>query len=530
VEKLRKEFPRLAIVVDFRDEWLSTTIDLVSFSRSERARRVARNAEASAVTNATAVVAVTEAARREIRARYPQEPDNKFQLIPNGFDSTRVRRSAPSPGPRPGGKIIVTHVGTVYASTDPTTLVEAVQSLPPEVKSRFRLRFIGHIEEPRFREALLQLGRMVELRGFLPQHEALAAMNETDYALLITHDPLNVAAKFYDYIGAGKPILATINPDGEVRRLLEELRAGWWAGSRDVEGIRRLFIEVAAAAMRCSQLTSPISKRSRSMNARFSRNATPGCCIPLREDNASAPHKRRLPSLPEGENSLAQDCGRHAVFPQFGGALAGPVRLSDAARDCPRGRCAGLLSQCKLSVSAQAAQPELRPARRLLQPAGCEGELLRLSRPAAGFPADQRLDGRARSAAARAQLCARSNLQLLSLSRWICRSQIGKALSVPVVVHEHWVRHQQDRRSHLRHAHAHVLREADFLVTVSGDLRSKAVAMGAPPETTRAVINGCDLSVFHVRDRLEARRKIAHRPSREGRRIHWAHGREERAS
>jgi hypothetical protein len=87
---------------------------------------------------------------------------------------------------------------------------------------------------------------MVELRGFLPQHEALAAMNETDYALLITHDPLNVAAKFYDYIGAGKPVLATVNPDGEARRLLEELRAGWWAGSRDVEGIRRLFVEVAS--------------------------------------------------------------------------------------------------------------------------------------------------------------------------------------------------------------------------------------------------------------------------------------------
>jgi hypothetical protein len=28
--------------------------------------------------------------------------------------------------------------------------------------------------------------------------------------------------------------------------LLEELRAGWWAGSRDVEGIRQLFLDAAA--------------------------------------------------------------------------------------------------------------------------------------------------------------------------------------------------------------------------------------------------------------------------------------------
>jgi glycosyltransferase involved in cell wall biosynthesis len=233
-------------VIDFRDEWLSTTIELVSFSRTERALKVARNAEASAVTNATAVVAVTEAARREIRARYPQEPESKFHFLPNGFDATRLVRSAPSEKPRPDGKIIVTYVGTVYASTEPTTLVQALQSLPSEVKSRFRLRFIGHIEEPRFREALLQLGEMVELIGYLPQREALAAMSDTDYVLLITHDPLNVGGKFYDYIGGGKPILGTIIPEGETRRLLEELRAGWWAGNRDVEGIRRLFIDVAA--------------------------------------------------------------------------------------------------------------------------------------------------------------------------------------------------------------------------------------------------------------------------------------------
>ena len=203
MERLRKEFPDLPIVIDFRDEWLVTAFDLVSFlfSRSERARRIAQDAEARAVKNATAVVAVTEAARRVIRSRYPQEPEGKFQLVPNGFDATKLRRSTSAPEPRSDGKIIVTHVGTIYASTEPATLVEALESLPPELRSRFKLRFIGHIEEPRFREALLRLGDMVELKGFMPQREALAAMNETDYVLLINHDPLNVGGKFYDYVG-----------------------------------------------------------------------------------------------------------------------------------------------------------------------------------------------------------------------------------------------------------------------------------------------------------------------------------------
>jgi glycosyltransferase involved in cell wall biosynthesis len=245
VEKLRKDFPQLPIVLDLRDEWITTGSKLSGFSRSEKARAVARKTEATAVANSTAVVTVTEAARLEIRSRYPLEQESKFKLVPNGFDATRLPRSV-LPPPRADGKIVVSYIGSVYESTEPTTLAEAVQSLPPEVKSRFTLRFIGYIEEPRYREALLQLGNMVELIGFLPQSEALAAMNQTDYVLLVTHDPLNVSAKFYDYIGAGKPILATVHPHGEVRDMIENLRVGWWAASRDAEGIRRLFLEAAA--------------------------------------------------------------------------------------------------------------------------------------------------------------------------------------------------------------------------------------------------------------------------------------------
>jgi glycosyltransferase involved in cell wall biosynthesis len=247
-ERLRKEFPNLPIVLDFRDEWLATAFDVASFqfSLSERAHDFAVKAEAAAVKAATTVVAVTEAARRAMRGRYPQEPESKFLLVPNGYDATRVQRSAPSAEPRPDGKIIVTYVGTVYTSTEPTRLVEALQSLPPEVKARFLFRFIGHIDEPRYREALLGLGEMVELKGYLPQREALALMNETDYVLLITHDRLNISAKFYDYVGSGKPILACVHPESDARRLLDELRAGWSADGRDPASMKQLFLDTAA--------------------------------------------------------------------------------------------------------------------------------------------------------------------------------------------------------------------------------------------------------------------------------------------
>ena len=86
--------------------------------------------------------------------------------------------------------------------------------------------------------------------------------------------------------------------------------------------------------------------------------------------------------------------------------------------------------------------------------------------------------------------------------------KIGKALSVPVVAKGIGsdINRIGDPISAL-HTRT-VLREADFLITVSDNLRKKAVAMGASAEKTRAIVNGCDLSVFHIRDRLEARQKL----------------------
>jgi glycosyltransferase involved in cell wall biosynthesis len=93
--------------------------------------------------------------------------------------------------------------------------------------------------------------------------------------------------------------------------------------------------------------------------------------------------------------------------------------------------------------------------------------------------------------------------------------KIGQALSVPVVAMSIGsdINRIGDRVSAM-HTRT-VLREADFLVTVSDDLRKKAIMMGASPKRARSIINGCDLSIFHVRDRMEARQKLCIDPAAE---------------
>ncbi len=239
--RLRRQFPHLKIVLDFRDEWLNTTLHLLSLNASSRARAVAERTERQAVAVADTVVAVTEAARDAMRARYPEQPANKFVSISNGYDgepstvpATPVVKAADEP-------VTITYLGSLYGTTEPTSFVEAVLGLPPELRARLRLRFVSHFERPVYRQTLDRLGSMAEISGFLPQAEALRLLDATDYVLLLSHDPVNVSAKFYDYLRSGKPILAAVHPEGDVRRRLEETRAGRWADIRDVAAIRDLL-------------------------------------------------------------------------------------------------------------------------------------------------------------------------------------------------------------------------------------------------------------------------------------------------
>lgn len=86
--------------------------------------------------------------------------------------------------------------------------------------------------------------------------------------------------------------------------------------------------------------------------------------------------------------------------------------------------------------------------------------------------------------------------------------QIGKKLGIPVVSKSIGSDVNRITNPIVRMHTRTLLREADYLISVSEDMRRKMVEMGARPQKTLAVVNGCDLSVFHVRDRAEARRQL----------------------
>jgi glycosyltransferase involved in cell wall biosynthesis len=125
----------------------------------------------------------------------------------------------------------ITHLGEIYANRDPAPVLEAIRSLGstrgPKGLS-VQVRFIGRLQaaQKRLEEAIRTGGLedTVELCGQIPYSASLQAMVQADVLLLLDSPgrKAGVPAKLYEYIGAGRPILALAESDGDVAWVLRE--------------------------------------------------------------------------------------------------------------------------------------------------------------------------------------------------------------------------------------------------------------------------------------------------------------------
>jgi glycosyltransferase involved in cell wall biosynthesis len=248
--KLKREFPQIKLIADFRDEWLTFYLKDFDFQNSPHTRRRAEQIERETVEASDLVVAVTESSLQEIRQRYPDQPDAKFVCVHNGYDPDIVTPFPPHR--RIDGKVIVVHVGTVYKTASPQYYLDALDALPAEIRSRFETRFIGRISEE-LRELLQNRKSEIKMLGFMPQKQALQEVAQADYLLLTMTNDISLPGKLFEYLAMGRPILALSRKQGEVRRILEATRTGWCEDFNDPGAIQSMLQRAAE----CVPSTAP---------------------------------------------------------------------------------------------------------------------------------------------------------------------------------------------------------------------------------------------------------------------------------
>ena len=251
---LKRRFPHLKIVADFRDEWLNfylKTFDVGSSSIRARAAAIERET----VESSSLVLSVTPSIIREMRERYPEQPDAKFVYLPNGYDPDAF--AAFTPRPHGTRRVVVTFVGTLYKASSARYFLDAVDALPAEIRDRFETRFIGRVAEDE--KAFLKNRKSeVKILGFLPQAEGFTHIEETDYLLVTMTDAASLTGKIFEYLATRKPILAFARVGGEIDKILHKTKGGWCVDPDDQFGARELLTNAATWAAQPEGWFAPI--------------------------------------------------------------------------------------------------------------------------------------------------------------------------------------------------------------------------------------------------------------------------------
>ena len=212
-------------VADFRDPMAQDDYPSDLITR-ERYRAI----EADAAAQAHYCVFTTPSAARIYQQRYPAAA-SRMVVIENGYDEESFA-SVASPaskaaeqGKRP---LIMLHSGVVYASErDPTQLFEALgrlQNAGTLSPADLRIRFRASVHDDLLRNLAQAHGAQdfIELCPAIPYREALAEMMSVDVLLVMQASNCNaqIPAKIYEYLRAGKPILALTDPAGDTASVL----------------------------------------------------------------------------------------------------------------------------------------------------------------------------------------------------------------------------------------------------------------------------------------------------------------------
>ncbi len=237
----------MPFVAEFRDLWAGN-------AENDGGRGGLAHLQRRFLRDAARVVVVTEDARRRLAELHP-ELAGRLVVVPNGFDPSLLERRV-TPPPRPDGRALLVHAGQLYGSRSIGGLLSALAT--PALRDRVRFRNIGTLNE-RSADAIEQCGSDLALDIAPPTtwEEATAQVAAADIAVVVftPGDDTAVPGKLYEALALGRPVLALVEPDSAMRRLLADLGQDAGVAPHDdpaaiAAAVQRLLDQPAAAARR----------------------------------------------------------------------------------------------------------------------------------------------------------------------------------------------------------------------------------------------------------------------------------------
>jgi glycosyltransferase involved in cell wall biosynthesis len=224
------------LVLDYRDPW--SAYDWPEWHRGGLTQWFGRRIEARLIRGSAARVLNTPSMRQWFERSFPSAALDRNFVIPNGFDPVPMHAE-----PAREGAMQIVHAGDIYGSRSLVPLLRAIQNVSRRHPDRpIRLTNYGPLPPRETRKiAQAQLTEFIEERPRIPFASLLPELQRAHLLLAVVsnHMTYSTPYKVYDYMAAGRPILALAPPDAALHDLLAESGAGSGIPPDDVAGIER---------------------------------------------------------------------------------------------------------------------------------------------------------------------------------------------------------------------------------------------------------------------------------------------------
>lgn len=205
----------------FIDPWVDIAY-YRGFKRSKPTTYLDGHLESSVLAQASSVVFVTQSMKEDYERRFPTL-GGKSHVLYWGYDEEAFRYYVPTSTSK---KKILLHAGNIFDFQNPEALWRNIRK-EVDGGSDITIVFVGTVS-PGIRKSIEDAGlhgRTI-YKGFLPYEKMIRELSEATYLLVCATEKRHVPGKLFEYLRAGKPIIAFGDDNGEVENILRRASAG----------------------------------------------------------------------------------------------------------------------------------------------------------------------------------------------------------------------------------------------------------------------------------------------------------------